>query len=307
VGALAASMPSPSTMVSVVDDSGRVLFRSTQADLVSQSDPITEAAPLRKPPAPADSVAPPFVSSSWPILLDEVSPLPPGRLVLSETEEEVLGPVARFSRTFVWVVLLSGLGVLLLTGSQIRRSLVPLAELREGTRPHRAARFRQPDLGGEPRRVRGAGQLVQHDGRPARATVSGALDGRGAGPGGALGHRRRVLVDTLLARTRDVFPCHMVGVTLVGSDGGKSMSGVVYDYCEDVRHASRVELHSDDVQDLLDGPDLVLLDAGDATLPVYLDPMLRLDRAPSWSCRCASAANWWGSSPSATAPRRSRA
>ena len=45
-GSLASSMPSPSTMVTVVDDSGHVLFRSTQAEMVSQSDPITEAAPV---------------------------------------------------------------------------------------------------------------------------------------------------------------------------------------------------------------------------------------------------------------------
>ena len=45
-GALASNLPTPSTVVMVQDDSGRVLFRSTQADLVSQSDPITEAAPI---------------------------------------------------------------------------------------------------------------------------------------------------------------------------------------------------------------------------------------------------------------------
>ena len=48
-GSLASSMPSPTTMVSVVDDSGHVLFRSTQAELVSQSDPINEAAPVADP------------------------------------------------------------------------------------------------------------------------------------------------------------------------------------------------------------------------------------------------------------------
>ena len=274
--ALAASMPSPSTMVSVVDDSGRVLFRSTQADLVSQSDPITEAAPLPRSPARTDSVAPPFVSSSWPILLDEVFAAPTWTLVLSETKEEVLGPVTRFSHTFVWVMLLSGLGVLLLAGSQIRRSLVQLVELREGTR-----RIAQRDFASRisvesrdefEELASSFNAMASQLGRQFQAlSMAAELD-------------RAVLsatdvasiVDTLLARTRDVFPCHMVGVTLVGPDGGRSMSGVVYDYCEDVRHASRVELHSDDVQDLLDGPDLVPLDAGDAALPAYLDPMLRL-------------------------------
>ncbi len=54
----------------------------------------------------------------------------------------MLGPVAHFSRTFIWVVLLSGIGVLVLSGTQIRRSLVPLVELREGT-----SRIAQRDFG----------------------------------------------------------------------------------------------------------------------------------------------------------------
>jgi diguanylate cyclase (GGDEF)-like protein len=275
--ALAASMPSPTTMVSVVDDSDHVLFRSTQADLVTQSDPITEAAPLPRSPAPPDSVAPPFVSSSWPILLDEVFAAPTWTLVLSETEEEVLGPVARFSRTFIWVVLLSALGVLLVTGSQIRRSLLPLVELREGTR-----RIAQRDFAS---RV----SVESRDEFEELASSFNAMAGQLGRQFQALSMAAELdravlsatdvasIVDTLLARTRDVFPCHMVGVTLVGPDGGKSMSGVVYDYCDDIRHSTRVELHSDEVQDLLDGPDLVLRDAGDAALPGYLDPMLRLE------------------------------
>ena len=84
------------------------------------------------------------------------------------------------------------------------------------------------------------------------------------------------IVDTLLARTRDVFPCHLVGVTLVASDGGKSLSGVVYDYCDDSRYTARVDLRSEDVQDLLDGPGLMLLDTANGDVPAYLHPLVRL-------------------------------
>ena len=43
---LASSMPSPSTMVSVVDDSGECSSIRRRPELVSQADPINEAAPL---------------------------------------------------------------------------------------------------------------------------------------------------------------------------------------------------------------------------------------------------------------------
>jgi diguanylate cyclase (GGDEF)-like protein len=274
---LAASMPSPSTMVSVVDDSGHVLFHSTQEEMVAKSDPINEAAPLPALAAPPDTAAHPFVSSSWPIELDEVFAAPTWTLVLSESEQEVLGPMAQFARTFLWVVLLSGLGVLLLSSTQIRRSLVPLVELREGTR-----RIAQRDFAS---RVSVASRDEFEELATSFNTMAVQLGRQFHALSTAAELDRAVLsatdvasiVDTLLARTRDVYPCHMVGVTLVASEGGKAMSGVVYDYCDEVRHTSRVELHSEEVQDLLDGPDLVVFDAGGPSLPSYLDPLLRLD------------------------------
>jgi diguanylate cyclase (GGDEF)-like protein len=271
---LASSMPSPSTMISVVDDSGHVIFRSTQAELVSQSDPINEAAPV--PPAPADSSGHPFVSASSPIVLDEVFAAPTWTLVLSESEDEVLGPMVRFSRMFLWIVLLAGASVLVLSGSQIRRSLVPLVELREGTR-----RIAQRDFGSrvsvtsrDEFEELGASfnAMAVELGRQFQALSTAAELDRAVLSATDVAS----IVDTLLARTRDVFPCHMVGVTLMAAEGGKSLSGVVYDYCDDVRHSARVELHSEHVQELLDGPDLVLSDASADHLPPYLEPMLRL-------------------------------
>ena len=275
---LVSSMPSPTTVVTVSDDSGQVLFRSTQSELVSQSDPIVEAAPEPAPVAhaTAGSVVPPYVSSTWPILLDEVFAAPTWTLMLSESEDEVLGPVVHFSRTFVWVVVLSGLGVLVLSGTQIQRSLVPLVELREGT-----SRIAQRDFGSR----------VTVTSRDEFEDLAGAFNGMAAQLGRqfqalstAAELDRAVLsatdvasiVDLLLARTRDVFPCHMVGVTLVAPDGGKSLSSVVYDYCDDARHSARVDLHSEDVQDLLDGADVIPVDVSGSVHPAYLGPVIRI-------------------------------
>ncbi len=274
---LASSMPSPTTVVTVADDSGKVLFRSTQTELVSQADPITEAAPeVDRPPAAIAAPGSPFVSSTWPILLDEVFAGPIWTLTLSESEDEVLGPVAHFSRTFIWVVLLSGIGVLVLSRSQIRRSLVPLAELREGT-----SRIAQRDFGS---RVRVTSRDEFEELATAFNGMAVQLGRQFQALSTAAELDRAVLsatdvasiVDTLLARTRDVFPCHLVGVTLVAHEGGKSLSGVVYDYCDDVRHSARVDLHSEDVQDLLDGPDLNAVEVPNGPHPAYLGPILQL-------------------------------
>ncbi len=60
--------------------------------------------------------------------------LPPWRIVLSEPRNDVVAPMAAFARSFPLLlasalVLVLGLGV-----TQIRRSMVPLAELQQGTR-----------------------------------------------------------------------------------------------------------------------------------------------------------------------------
>ncbi len=275
---LASSMPSPATMVSVMDDSGRVVFRSTQAELVLRLDPIHEAAPLPEAsPALPDSAAQAFVTSSWPLVLDEVFSAPAWTLVLSETEEAVLGPVFRFSRTFIWVVLGSGVAVLLLSGTQIRRSLVPLVELREGTRRIAQRDFAKPvsvSSGDEFEELAiSFNAMALQLGRQFQALSTAAeLDRAVLSATDAAS-----IVDTLLARTRDIVPCHMVGVTLVATDGGKSLSSVVYDYCDEVRHSARVELRSEDVQELLGGPDSVTLDGAGDGFPAYLDPMFRLE------------------------------
>jgi diguanylate cyclase (GGDEF)-like protein len=275
---LASSMPSPTTLVTVADDSGHVLFQSTQTELVSQADPITEAAPEvdSVPAAVPASASSPFVSSTWPILLDEVFAGPTWTLTLSESEAEVLGPVVHFSQTFIWVVLLSGIGVLVLSGTQIRRSLVPLAELREGT-----SRIAQRDFGS---RVRVTSRDEFEELATAFNGMAVQLGRQFQALSTAAELDRAVLsatdvasiVDTLLARTRDVFPCHLVGVTLVAPDGGKSLSGVVYDYCDDERHSARVDLRSEDVQDLLDGPDLIAVEVPSGPHPAYLGPILQL-------------------------------
>jgi diguanylate cyclase (GGDEF)-like protein len=277
-GSLVSSMPSPTTMVTVADDSANVLFRSTQTELVTQADPITEAAPEvhSVPAALPASASSPFVSSTWPILLDEVFAAPTWTITLSESEDEVLGPVVHFSQTFIWVVLLSGIGVLVLSGTQIRRSLVPLAELREGT-----SRIAQRDFGS---RVRVTSRDEFEELATAFNGMAVQLGRQFQALSTAAELDRAVLsatdvasiVDTLLARTRDVFPCHLVGVTLVAPDGGKSLSGVVYDYCDDARHSARVDLRSEDVQDLLDGPDLVAVEVPSGPHPAYLGPMLQL-------------------------------
>ncbi|MBA2457432.1 MAG: diguanylate cyclase, partial [Gemmatimonadales bacterium] len=272
-GTLDQSMPSPSTLVTVVDDSGRVLFSSTTASQIPTDDLIP-----RPEMVLADSLRGehlPFVTSSWPLVLDEVFAAPTWNLVLSQSREEVLGPMLPFTRTFFLVVLLSGAAVLLLSVNQIRRSLLPLQELQEGTR-----RIAQRDFGS---RVAIQSRDEFEELGASFNSMAGQLDRQFQALATAADVDRAVLsatdaseiVSTLLARVRDVYPCSMVSVTLVAPDGAKSLPSVVHDYGDGTRCQARVDLRSPDVQDLLDGPEALAYDPDDPDpLPNYLVPLV---------------------------------
>src|SRR4030095_13953430 len=65
------------------------------------------------------------------------------------------------------------------------------------------------------------------------------------------------IVDTVLGRIRDVFPCGMVSVTLGIPDGTKTVTSVIQDYERGGRHIERIALRPSDVQGLLTGPEIV--------------------------------------------------
>ncbi len=75
-----------------------------------------------------------FLASYWTIPLQFRFFVPKWTVVLGESKADVLAPMANFKKIFPLVILLSLWVVLLLSISQIRRSLVPLERLQEGTR-----------------------------------------------------------------------------------------------------------------------------------------------------------------------------
>jgi diguanylate cyclase (GGDEF)-like protein len=275
-GTLDQSMPSPATLISVTDDSGQVLFASTTASQASSDELMSQVAPETTETLATPSDQPPFVSAASPILLDEAFAAPVWTLVLSQTRDEVLGPMVEFTKTFLAVVLISSLTVLLLSLSQIRRSLIPLAELQQGTR-----RIAQRDFAS---RVRVASQdefeelatsfnsMATQLGRQFQALSTAAEIDRAV----LSATDAAEIVETLLARVRDVFPCSVASVTLIAPNGSKSLTSVVQDYREDTRRHARVHLRSADVQDLLDGPEVHLLDPAGGPAPSYLAPLLEL-------------------------------
>ncbi|MGH7579316.1 MAG: HAMP domain-containing protein, partial [Gemmatimonadales bacterium] len=247
------SLITAGTILTVKDDSGHVLVSSVAGVQSAFHTLGLDARPDADSLASLDRT--PYVSSTWPILLDEVFAAPTWNLVLGHSRKEVMGPVVRFSNTLLMVVFGSTAFVLLLSVHRIRRSLVPLRELQDGTR-----RIAGQDFGSRVS-IRSRDEFeelgtsfnamaVQLD-RQFQALATAAEIDRAVLSATSAGE----IVATLLARLRDVYPCDAVSVTLMTPDGAKSLPSLVHDYASGTRTHVRVDLRSDDVQELLDGPD----------------------------------------------------
>ncbi len=269
-GSLDQSMPSPTTRVVVMDDSAHVIFSSARALPVPRAGTGT-----RDQGVVVDSADQSYLSASSEIRMTEAFASQPWRVVLSESKDEVLEPMVEFTNTFLMVVGLSSLVVLLLSVSQIRRSVLPLEELQKGTR-----RIAQRDFTSRvtvtsrdefEQLAASFNTMATQLGRQFNALATAAEIDRAV----LSATDATTIVDTILARIRDVFPCSVVSVTVGLADSSKSLTSVIQDYESGLRHVARVGMRGQDVQSLLTGPDVLELRSGES-VPAYLEPLVEL-------------------------------
>ena len=134
----------PTMQLHVIDDANRVLFHSAPGDV---SLPAAISADIGTPKSGTfewQLADVPYLAAYSPIVEATGTANPRWVLVLSEDRAAVEAPMAEFSRTFPFFVLVS-LGVaVLLSLSQLRRNLAPLTALQEGTRRLANQQFDQP-------------------------------------------------------------------------------------------------------------------------------------------------------------------
>jgi diguanylate cyclase (GGDEF)-like protein len=268
-GTLDQNMPSPTTRVVVMND-GHIIFSSVKALPIPPATPGT-----KKPGVPVALADRSYLSASSEIRMTEAFAAQPWRVVLSESKDEVLGPMVDFTNTFLMVVGLSSLVVLLLSVSQIRRSVLPLEELQKGTR-----RIAQRDFASRvtvtsrdefEQLAASFNTMATQLGRQFNALAMAAEIDRAV----LSATDATTIVDTILARIRDVFPCSVVSVTVGVPDSATSLTSVIQDYESGLRHVARVGMRGQDVQTILTGPDVLELRSGES-VPAYLEPLVEL-------------------------------
>ena len=158
-----------------------------------------------------------YLAGSWAIPLRFQFLTAPWTVVLSEPRSSVLAPLASFHYRFILIVVIALLAVALLSVTQIRKTMVPLEKLGEGTRRVATRNFSQPvqvQSGDEFEELAAsfnamASRLNQQFTQLATIheidrSVLSVLD-------------PSRIVDTVLARLREVSPCEGIAVLLMDS------------------------------------------------------------------------------------------
>jgi diguanylate cyclase (GGDEF)-like protein len=192
-------------------------------------------------------------------------------LVLSEDRAAVMAPMAEFRRTFVFAALLS-LGLALVLGmSQLRRNLVPLVALQEGTRRLANQQF------DEPVKVSSADEfsdladsfntMADRIARQFKALTTAAETDRAV-----LSSVDTIrIVEAVVDRMRDVCRCDRVGMMLLENQVGTRIAATMYTSGVDRPLACPISLLDADVQRLRSEPDGFVL--GSDSIPAYLEAL----------------------------------
>jgi len=193
--------------------------------------------------------------------------------VVSMEKTDVFSLISDFKTYFLGVVLLSLWVVLLLSYNQIQRSLVPLERLKEGTR-HIARREFSSRVVVKSRDefeevAESFNSMASQLGRHFKTLTTVAEIDRAV----LSVLDREKIVDTVLNRMREVFPCNGVSVTVLDSHSLDRAQTYLRDsQLEQTRLVETVEIKPQDVQSFHDNPEALISGLGDVQ-PSYLLPL----------------------------------
>ena len=214
------------------------------------------------------------LASYWSLPLRHDFSTPGWVIVVTESKTDALAPVANFKTSFPLVFFMALWVVVLVSTVQIRRSLVPLEKLQEGTR-----RIAMRDFDSQVEVTSGDefeelatsfNSMAQRLGRQFSAlntmseidrAVLSALD-------------REKIVATVLARLPQVLPCDLAAMTLLSTEAKNEVKTYIAG-SQPMDDAGMLLIQPPEVERLQNNPESLLIKAGER-LPGYLAPLTPL-------------------------------
>jgi putative nucleotidyltransferase with HDIG domain len=181
-----------------------------------------------------------YLVTYWSIFLQPKFFTPKWTVILTKSKSDTLSPIAYFTKIFILVILMSLLVVILLSVIQIRRSLIPLEKLQEGTEQIAKNDFdtRVTIKSGDEfeELATSFNMMASRLGKQFKTlttmseidrAILSTLD-------------TRKIVNTLLTRMPDLFPCDCVSITLIGS----SASNMGQIYIKETKPGSKIQVET---------------------------------------------------------------
>ena len=210
-----------------------------------------------------------YLANFWSLFLKHGFHADEWTIVLGEPEFQVLSAMARFESMFPPVIVISVLAVVLLSVRQIRRSLVPLERLSQGTRQIAERNFAEPvrvESGDEFEELAGsfnamATRLERQFGTLATMAeidrlILSTMDAD-------------YIVETLLRRLHEVVPCLSVGIAMPDGNGETGTLRVSAAGSGSEIGSEKCPLTEDDIDNVSRGSQHWFIDSGRAA-PAYL-------------------------------------
>ncbi len=206
---------SASMQLAVLDSDNRVLFRSVDAPSAFASEHVSAIG--RSPSGTFEWIGEGGAHRAtwWSVPLKSSFFAPRWTLVVSESQADIFAPLASFRRNFILLLLLCLWVVMLMGVRQIRRGLGPLRALQHGTRRIAGRDFESrvtirsrdefEELGDA------FNAMATRLGRQFSALRTGAAIDRAILSALDTSH----IIDTVLSRLREVYPCDVVAVTML--------------------------------------------------------------------------------------------
>ena len=220
-----------------------------------------------------------FVTSYRDVFMQNQFFVPKWKIVLSVAKTDVMAPMVLFKKTFPFAILLSFWVVLFLSFNQIRRCMIPLERIKEGTR-----RIAERDFTCRVD-VQSKDEFTE-----VAASFNSMADqlGRQFHTLTTIAHIDQVIlssmetekiIDTLLSRLRQVFPCDLISVTLIEPafrDTGKSY--ISNGLSANQKQVESIKLSHEDIEELKASPKFISKEST-GPMPAYLPPLIGCGRA----------------------------
>jgi putative nucleotidyltransferase with HDIG domain len=263
----------PNTALCILNSREDVLFSSFGENIEFPKSEMLQMQTSSAGQFEWDSSEEQYMASFWTLFLMSRFFSPDWKVIVLKSSASVLTPLADFKNTFPWIILITLWIVLFLSVNQIRKSMIPLEKLKEGTQRIARRDFESPvtvqsqdefqDLADS------FNTMAKHLGRQFK-TLTAMVDIDRAILSAS---DKRKIVEIMLSHVRRVYLCDSAGISLLDSSNEKLVrTHINAGNPKQAEYTEASEIGTEDIRALYENPHYLLLKT-ETGIPKYLAPL----------------------------------